>query len=49
MWRCTPTIPRELTAAARAACARIVDAGIPMLSQTVLLKGVNDDAECSPS
>ena len=37
--------PRELTAAARAACARIVDAGIPMLSQTVLLKGVNDDPE----
>lgn len=37
--------PRELTAAARAACARIVDAGIPMLSQTVLLKGINDDAE----
>jgi lysine 2,3-aminomutase len=34
---------RELTPAARAACARIVDAGIPMLSQTVLLKGVNDD------
>src|SRR5262245_34560474 len=37
--------PREMTAAARAACARIVDAGIPMLSQTVLLKGVNNDAE----
>jgi lysine 2,3-aminomutase len=36
--------PRELTAPARAACARIVDAGIPMLSQSVLLKGVNDDA-----
>jgi lysine 2,3-aminomutase len=35
--------PRELTAAARAACARIIDAGIPMLSQTVLLKGVNDN------
>src|ERR1700719_1746607 len=35
--------PRELTPAARAACARIVDAGIPMLSQSVLLKGVNDD------
>jgi lysine 2,3-aminomutase len=35
--------PRELTAPARAACARIVDAGIPMLSQSVLLKGVNDD------
>jgi lysine 2,3-aminomutase len=37
--------PRELTAQARAACARIVEAGIPMLSQSVLLKGVNDDAE----
>jgi lysine 2,3-aminomutase len=36
---------RELSPAARAACARIVDAGIPMLSQTVLLKGINDDAE----
>jgi lysine 2,3-aminomutase len=36
--------PRELTAEARAACARIVDAGIPMLGQSVLLKGVNDDA-----
>ncbi|MBX9747697.1 MAG: lysine-2,3-aminomutase-like protein [Hyphomonadaceae bacterium] len=36
---------RELTANARAAIARIVDAGVPMLAQTVLLKGVNDDAE----
>jgi lysine 2,3-aminomutase len=36
---------RELTPAARAACARIVDAGVPMLGQTVLLKGVNDDPE----
>ncbi|MBL8772535.1 MAG: lysine-2,3-aminomutase-like protein [Phenylobacterium sp.] len=36
--------PDELTPAAAAACARIVDAGIPMVSQTVLLKGVNDDA-----
>jgi lysine 2,3-aminomutase len=35
---------RELSAAARAACARLVDAGIPMLSQSVLLRGVNDDA-----
>lgn len=35
--------PRELTARTRAACARLVDAGIPMLSQTVLLHGVNDD------
>jgi len=37
--------PRELTKKARAACARIIDAGIPMLSQSVLLRGVNDDAE----
>jgi lysine 2,3-aminomutase len=36
--------PRELTGAARAACARFVDAGVPMLSQSVLLRGVNDDA-----
>ncbi len=36
---------RELTPKARAACARLVDAGIPMLGQTVLLRGVNDDAE----
>jgi lysine 2,3-aminomutase len=34
---------RELTAKARAACARFIDAGIPMLSQSVLLRGVNDD------
>jgi lysine 2,3-aminomutase len=37
--------PRELSDAARAACARLVDAGIPMLSQSVLLKGVNDEPE----
>jgi lysine 2,3-aminomutase len=37
--------PRELTEQARAACARFIDAGIPMLSQSVLLRGVNDDAE----
>ncbi|MCA1453862.1 lysine-2,3-aminomutase-like protein [Bradyrhizobium sp. BRP22] len=36
--------PRELTPEARAACARLADAGIPLVSQTVLLKGVNDDA-----
>jgi lysine 2,3-aminomutase len=35
---------RELTVRARAACARFVDAGVPMLSQSVLLRGVNDDA-----
>ena len=37
--------PRELTQEALSACARLIDAGIPMLSQTVLLKGVNDDEE----
>ncbi len=36
---------RELTPAARAACARLVEAGIPLLSQTVLLAGVNDDID----
>ena len=35
---------RELTSRARAACARLIDAGIPMLSQSVLIRGVNDDA-----
>jgi len=36
---------RELTPAARAACARLVDAGLPLVSQSVLLRGVNDDPE----
>jgi lysine 2,3-aminomutase len=36
--------PRELTADARDACAKMVDAGIPLVSQSVLLRGVNDDA-----
>ncbi|MGD9979731.1 MAG: lysine-2,3-aminomutase-like protein [Hyphomonadaceae bacterium] len=35
---------RELTEHARAAIARIVDSGVPLLAQTVLLRGVNDDA-----
>jgi len=34
---------RELTVGARAACARMIDAGIPMVSQSVLLRGINDD------
>ncbi len=33
---------RELTKATRAACARLADAGLPLLGQSVLLKGVND-------
>ena len=36
---------RELTDAARQACARLIDAGIPMLAQSVLLAGVNDDPQ----
>lgn len=36
---------RELGGNVRAACARLIDAGIPMLSQTVLLRGVNDAAD----
>jgi lysine 2,3-aminomutase len=35
----------ELSAEARTACARLVDSGFPMLSQSVLLKGVNADAQ----
>jgi lysine 2,3-aminomutase len=34
----------ELTPAAAAALARLADSGIPLVGQTVLLKGVNDDA-----
>ena len=36
--------PRELTDAARQAIGRITRAGISVLSQSVLLRGVNDDA-----
>lgn len=35
--------PDELTPESVAACARLVDAGIPVGNQTVLLRGVNDD------
>jgi lysine 2,3-aminomutase len=35
--------PRELTAAALAAIRRLIDAGAALVSQTVLLRGVNDD------
>jgi lysine 2,3-aminomutase len=37
--------PAEFTQEAIAACKMLVDAGIPMLSQSVLLKGVNDSVE----
>lgn len=37
------THPRELTPEVTESTARLADAGIPMGSQTVLLKGINDD------
>jgi lysine 2,3-aminomutase len=36
---------RELAGDARAALSRLADAGIPLLGQTVLLAGINDDIE----
>lgn len=37
------THPDELTPETLEACARLADAGIPLGSQSVLLKGINDD------
>ena len=37
--------PREFTEAARAACGRLANAGVVLLGQSVLLRGVNDDAD----
>jgi lysine 2,3-aminomutase len=37
--------PKELTPQARAACARLADAGIPIGNQTVLLRGVNSSVK----
>lgn len=36
--------PKELCDASRRALANLVDAGLPVMNQTVLLRGVNDDA-----
>lgn len=36
--------PKELTAESRAALRRLADAGFPVMNQSVLLRGVNDDA-----
>ena len=36
--------PREITPASTNACAKLANAGIPLGCQTVLLKGVNDNA-----
>ena len=37
--------PKELDQHTTTAIARLINAGIPVLNQTVLLKGVNDDAD----
>lgn len=37
--------PRELTPEAQKACADIVDAGIPLGNQSVLLRGINDNVD----
>jgi len=37
--------PAELTPETSEACVRLADAGIPLGSQTVLLKGINDEVE----
>jgi lysine 2,3-aminomutase len=37
--------PRELTPEARRAAARLAQSGVSLVSQSVLLKGVNDDVE----
>ena len=39
------THPAELTPEVAEALARLADAGIPLGSQTVLLKGINDEVE----
>jgi lysine 2,3-aminomutase len=36
------THPKEITDAVKKACSELADAGIPLGSQTVLLKGIND-------
>lgn len=37
--------PKELTRESIAACTRLADAGFPVMNQSVLLAGVNDDAD----
>ncbi len=46
VWVCTHfNHPRELTPEAAEACEKLAAAGAPVLNQTVLLRGVNDDAD----
>jgi lysine 2,3-aminomutase len=37
--------PKELTRQAEQACLSLVDAGFPVMNQTVLLRGINDDRD----
>jgi lysine 2,3-aminomutase len=37
--------PREVTREARRACEMLADGGFPVMNQTVLLRGINDDPE----
>ena len=37
--------PRELAGDVDVALARLVDAGVPVLNQSVLLRGINDDVD----
>lgn len=37
--------PKELTPESIAACVRLADAGFPVMNQTVLLAGINDDVD----
>jgi lysine 2,3-aminomutase len=37
--------PKEVTRAAALACTRLADAGFPVMNQTVLLRGINDNPE----
>ncbi len=37
--------PRELTGEAHEACRKLIKNGVPMVNQTVLLKGINDSVE----
>ena len=37
--------PKELSEEARTACAQLADAGLPVMNQTVLLRGVNDEPQ----
>ncbi|HEX7666091.1 MAG TPA: KamA family radical SAM protein, partial [Polyangiaceae bacterium] len=37
--------PKEITPEAKAACEKLADNGFPVMNQTVLLKGINDDSK----